>query len=190
MPARAVSREGLGQAVGTSSEHPVGRWSRRPRPTDTQTPGHCWVPSRVSPGSSREAEHNQVGEKPEEGKSDRVGQPWICGPQGRESPAKATGSGEDSPGCGRSAEQNVGQDVQTGKSFPEGTLSMASGLGLRLCPPAGAALPVIAEEVQACALSPHPTQKPKGRAQCLGSLARRPGWVEGQTLSDCDREAP
>lgn len=32
MPARAVSREGLGQAVGISSEHPVGRWSRKPLP--------------------------------------------------------------------------------------------------------------------------------------------------------------
>lgn len=27
LPAQAVSREGLGQEVGTSSEHPVGRWN-------------------------------------------------------------------------------------------------------------------------------------------------------------------
>lgn len=53
-----------GQEVGTSSEHPVGRWSRRPlSPTAAPAPGHCWVPSRESVGSDGVSEHSQVGEQ-------------------------------------------------------------------------------------------------------------------------------
>lgn len=49
---------------------------------------------------------------------------------------------------------------------------MASGLGRRLCPPVGAVLPVVAEEAQACALSPNPTLRLKGGAQSPACLAR------------------
>lgn len=48
------------------------------------------------------------------------GSPGSTVLKGRGNPVKATGSGEDSLGRGRSAEQNVGQDLQAGKSFPEG----------------------------------------------------------------------
>lgn len=49
---------------------------------------------------------------------------------------------------------------------------MASGLGLRLRPPAGAVLHVAAEEAQVSVQSPppHPTQRPQGGTQpCWGA---------------------
>lgn len=149
-----------------ASEHPVGRWSVKPLP-------HSYPGPKTLLGA-RQHECRVTGKVTKQGETGRC-RAALGLHSLRTKKEKAKGAGR---GTSLGIKQNrMGVRICRLKRAFQKALLMASGLDIGLCTPAGAILPVLTGQAQACAVS-----IPHSEAQSPLSLVRvqveatKAGW--------------